>query len=194
MTGSSPRPSSPTSATSRSVQSGRRQELLEAAYTYVLDNGLTGLSLRPLATAIGSSPRVLLFLFDSKEGLIRELLARARADELQLLRQLQEQGVADAAALAEAVWGWLVAPDHRKLLTLWMDTYARSLVEPAGPWADFAAHTVGEWLQVFADLPVGQDQVDRTLLLALLRGLLLDLLATHDVDRTTAAITRYLRA
>src|SRR2546421_11622786 len=58
--------------------SPRRQELLELAYRHVLDTGLTDMSLRPLATAIGSSPRVLLFLFGSKDNLIRCLLAKAR--------------------------------------------------------------------------------------------------------------------
>jgi hypothetical protein len=37
------------------------------------------------------------------------------------------------------------------------------------------------------------DDVDRTLLLAVLRGCLLDLLATGDVARTSAAVDRYLR-
>lgn len=43
------------------------------------------LSLRPLAAAIESSPRVLLFLFGSKAKLVQELLARAREDELGFL-------------------------------------------------------------------------------------------------------------
>ncbi|HLR44115.1 MAG TPA: TetR/AcrR family transcriptional regulator, partial [Brevibacterium sp.] len=59
--------------------SARKTELLEAAYEYVLRHGLGEMSLRPLAAAIGSSPRVLLYLFGSKEGLIRMLLARARS-------------------------------------------------------------------------------------------------------------------
>ena len=54
--------------------SARRGELLDAAYRYALAHGLVDLSLRPLAAAIGSSPRVLLFLFGSKDGLVRELL------------------------------------------------------------------------------------------------------------------------
>ena len=37
------------------------------------------------------------------------------------------------------------------------------------------------------------DDVDRTLLLAVLRGCLLDLLATGDGARTGAAVRRYLR-
>ncbi len=49
------------------------------------------MSLRPLAAAIGSSPRVLLYLFGSKEGLTRALLARARADELEALAALRDR-------------------------------------------------------------------------------------------------------
>ena len=54
--------------------SPRKQELLDRAYEYVLENGLTDLSLRPLAQAVGSSPRVLLYLFGSKDELTRALL------------------------------------------------------------------------------------------------------------------------
>lgn len=60
--------------------SARRTELLEAAYRYVLTHGLSELSLRPLAKAIGSSPRVLLYLFGSKDGLVRAQPARTRKD------------------------------------------------------------------------------------------------------------------
>ena len=171
--------------------SQRRQDLLEAAYRFVLDHGLTGLSLRPLATAIGSSPRVLLFLFGSKDGLIRELLARARVDELRALEHLRPDS-GDAATAAQIVWTWLAAPEHRALLALWSEAYAQSLIVPEGPWTDFAERTVRDWLAVFAALDVGRDDVDRTLLLAVLRGALLDLLATQDVERTSAAVARYL--
>src|SRR5688572_9693564 len=80
------------------VAEGRRKELLESAYAYVRDHGIAELSLRPLAAAIGSSPRVLLFLFESKDGLIRALLARAREDELARLAP-----EATLAATAEAL-------------------------------------------------------------------------------------------
>ena len=67
------------------VSSARETELLERIYEYVLDRGLINLSLRPLAAAVGSSPRVLLFLFGSKEGIVRGVLAKAREDELRYL-------------------------------------------------------------------------------------------------------------
>jgi len=169
----------------------RREELLELAYAYVRSHGITELSLRPLAAAIGSSPRVLLFLFGSKDGLVRALLDRARADELALLRGPFSAGL---AATAEAVWEWLSDETHRPLLRLWLEAYARSLVDPAGPWSSFAADTVADWLAVLAGAqPVdARDTPDavarRTAALAVLRGALLDLLATGDTARTTAAV------
>jgi AcrR family transcriptional regulator len=180
-------------------ESARRDELLELAYRHVLEHGITGLSLRPLSAAIGSSPRVLLFLFGSKDGLIRALLARARADELALLRRLERsRGGSDLATVAAAIWDWLAAGEHRGLLRLWAEGYARSLVEPDGPWADFARATVSEWLALLAAAqdPDEHDTssaiAERTLTLAVLRGALLDLLATDDRRRTTAAVERFL--
>ncbi len=174
--------------------SARRRQLLDAAYRYVLDHGLADLSLRPLAAAIGSSPRVLLFLFGSKDGLVQALLARARADERAVLDQVRRASVAGGPpAAAEAIWAWLAAPEHRALLILWLEGYARALVERDGAWAGFAARTVREWLGLLAELGLQDDNADRTLLLAVLRGCLLDLLATGDIDRTGAAVQRYLR-
>jgi AcrR family transcriptional regulator len=172
--------------------------VLELAYRYVLDRGMTGLSLRPLAAAVGSSPRVLLFLFGSKDELVRALLARARADELELLDRLRD--ASDLRATTAAVWRWLAADEHRPLLRLWAEGYAQSLVEPDGPWAGFARATVEDWLALLASAqpPAVRDTeagaAERTLALAVLRGALLDLLATDDAERTTAAVDRHLTA
>jgi AcrR family transcriptional regulator len=175
--------------------SPRRAELLEAAYRYVLQHGLGDLSLRPLAAAVGSSPRVLLYLFGSKDGLVRALLARSRADELSLLR---EPPAGDLAAVAGRVWEWLAAPDHRAVLALWVEAYARSLIEPDGPWAGFARDTVRDWLALLAAAQPAAERrtaagaARRTLVLAVLRGAMLDLLATGDTARTTAAVRQQL--
>lgn len=189
--------------TAEAPTSGRREELLELAYRYVLRHGLTGMSLRPLAEAVGSSPRVLLFLFGSKDDLVRALLARARRDELALLDAIrhdphQEGGLREGAG---RIWQWLSAPEHQDLLRLWVEGYARSLVEPpSSAWAGFAESTVHDWLAVLAQLQpadlrhTGAAVAQRTLLLAVLRGGLLDLLATGDHARITTAVHQQLRA
>ena len=181
------------------VTSARRDELLEGAYAYALEHGIADLSLRPLATAIGSSPRVLLFLFGSKDGLMRALFARARRDELEMLDRLGERhGDASLPDVAREVWAWLVAPDHRPLLTLWLEAYVRSLTEPAGPWSGFARETVEDWLALLAAAQparvrrTNRGRAERTLVLAILRGALLDLLASGDDGRTTAAVEEAL--
>lgn len=178
--------------------SARQRELLEAAYQYALEHGLADLSLRPLAGAIGTSPRVLLFLFGTKDGLVRALLARARTDELALLDRFGPTRATGAALglgrAVEEVWAWLAAPEHRPLLRLWAEAYARSLVEPDGAWGGFARQTVHDWLDALAACqpPVErsgeQGAARRTLALAVLRGALLDLLATDDEERVTAAV------
>lgn len=184
---------------SQRLPSARRSELLERAYRYVLERGMTQLSLRPLATSIGSSPRVLLFLFGSKDGLVRALLTRARQDELEDLARLRAASPeADLPTVAATVWSWLAAAEHRPLLRLWAEGYARSLLTGDGPWAGFAASTIADWLALLreAQPAAGRDtptaRAQRTLTLAVLRGALLDLLATDDLDRTTAAVNRFL--
>ncbi|KPI00399.1 regulatory protein TetR [Actinobacteria bacterium OK074] len=179
--------------------SARQTELLEASYRYALTHGLADLSLRPLAEAVGSSTRVLMFLFGSKDGLVRALLARAREDELALLAGLRRAGrPVGLASAVEQVWTWLAADEHRALLRLWAEAYTRSLVEPEGAWAGFARATVHDWLDVLAGCQPRpeRDGADgaarRTLALAVLRGALLDLLATDDEPRTTAAVREQL--
>ena len=190
--------------------SARRVELLEAAYRYALEHGLADLSLRPLAAAIGSSPRVLIYLFGSKDGLVRALLARARVDELAVVQGLGQgvgQGLergalgGDSVGLvpaAEQVWAWLSDERRRPLLRLWAEAYARSLVEPDGAWAGFARATVSDWLEILAACQPPRERVSdegavrRTAALALLRGALLDLLATDDDDRVAAAVRHHL--
>jgi AcrR family transcriptional regulator len=182
--------------------SPRQVELREAAYRYALEHGLADLSLRPLAAAIGSSPRVLMFLFGNKDGLVKALLARAREDELAVLDGLtdpagHERGGARPDGLvpaAEQIWSWLREPRHRPLLRLWAEAYTRSLIEPGGAWAGFAASTVRDWLGLLASYqPVPERDsaagaARRTAVLAALRGCLLDLLATGDQDRVDAAL------
>jgi len=181
-----------------SPPSPRQIELLELAYQYALEHGLAELSLRPLAKAIGTSPRVLLYLFGSKDGLVRALLGRARLDEVDMLARIPAD--ADLAAVAARLWDWLAAKDHRALLTLWVEGYSRSLIDSGGPWAGFAQATVRDWLELLATAqpPSGRDstaaQASRTLVLAVLRGALLDLLATGDTDRITAAVHKQLHA
>jgi AcrR family transcriptional regulator len=178
---------------SNRAPSARRTDLLDKAYAYVLVHGLSDMSLRPLASAIGSSPRVLLYLFDSKDGLVRALLHRARREELELLSGL-DPARATMQDAARALWSWLSDDRHRQLLALWVEAYGRSLIAPDGPWAQFAEQTVQDWLRLLGETQSSARRGSRsaesqqTIVLALLRGAMLDLLATGDAERVSAAV------
>lgn len=171
--------------------SPRRAELLDASYVYVLGHGLTGLSLRPLAAAIGSSPRVLLYLFGSKENLLRELLARARSEQIAQLTSafnVEGQGLEETAA---HLWKWLSAPEQRAMVRLTYEAFMLSLSREPGPWVGFAAEAARDWLNLLIDAQVHVTQAEAearaTRVLATIRGLLIDLLACGDDERISAA-------
>jgi AcrR family transcriptional regulator len=177
-------------------RTSRKRQVLEASYGYVLREGIVGLSLRPLAAEVGSSASVLLYLFGSKDELVRALLVRAGREERLLLVGLPEE--ASLGEQATALWRWLSVPAHRPLLRLWVQVYAASLVEPDGPWHGFAQDAVQGWLDVLAAAQSPQRRrskagiAERTLTLAVLRGAVLDLLASGDEARTTAAVRAHL--
>jgi AcrR family transcriptional regulator len=183
-----------------SAPSPRQTEILDAAYRYVLEHGLAAASLRPVAEAVGSSTGVLRFLFGSKDGLVRAILERARQDELAFLDRVQAGGDHRLAGIGTQLWSWLSDPEHRPLLVLWVESYASSLLDENGPWAGFARSTVDDWLTLLARAQpasvrnTAAGRAERTALLALLRGALLDLLATGDRARTTRAVTTALAA
>jgi AcrR family transcriptional regulator len=178
--------------------SARRTELVEAAYAYALEHGLAGASLRPVAEAIGSSTGVLRFLFGSKDGLVRAVLARARQDELDALAKLPVDG--DLRQVSLEVWSWLADPGHAAVLRLWTESYATALIDPDGPWGDFARQTVDDWLALLARAqPSGVRRssaavTQRTAILAVLRGGLLDLLATGQRARVTRGVLAGIEA
>jgi AcrR family transcriptional regulator len=188
----------PTPSPGDRTSSARRVELVDAAYAYALEHGLAGASLRPVAEAIGSSTGVLRFLFGSKDGLVQAVLERARAGELELLARLPADG--DLQQVAGEVWDWLSDPRHAPVLRLWVESYATALVEPEGPWGDFARRTVDDWLRLLARAQPARVRrtaagaAQRTAVLAVLRGGLLDLLATGERTRVTRAVRSALQA
>jgi AcrR family transcriptional regulator len=161
----------------RPVNPNRRSHTLAAAADYVLGYGLAGLSLRPLAEALGTSPRMLLYDFGSKEQLVSEVLAEIRRREERLLD-------ADIHTLEE-VWGWIAAPEREAFLRLFFEVYVDAMKRgEASPF-------VREWVDF---LVTRVDEATATLLIAVVRGLLIDRLATGDRERTDAALLLAARA
>ena len=162
----------------RPVDPTRRAATLAKAAEYVLEHGLADLSLRPLAKALGTSPRMLLYDFGSKERLIHEILAEIRRHETSLLE-------ADVHTLDD-VWHWISAREREPFLRLFFEIYVDALgrAEAQPLVRDWLAYLQERWTPR-ADAPTA------TLMIAVVRGLLLDRLATHDRARTDDAFRRF---
>ena len=176
--------------------SPRRAELLERTLEYAARNNLSELSLRPLAAEIGSSPRVLIYLFGSKEGLLREILAASRERQLTVVRRAMEESAEPAEVLGR-LWAWLREPGNRQIARLFFEIYSRSL-GGGEPWAGFAVDSVRDWEPplrriMAASGAAAPTDAEVTLTLSVLRGLLLDLLATGEAERIDLAWRHFVR-
>ena len=80
-----------------------RQRLLDAAIEYTAEHGISDLSLRSLAAALGTSHRMLIFHFGSKEGLWVEI---ARTVERRQREQLRGFAPAPGQSPAELSRAW----------------------------------------------------------------------------------------
>ena len=57
----------------------RREQLLDAVTDHVLAEGLIGLTLRPVAAALGTSDRMLIYHFGTRDALVSAVVDRASA-------------------------------------------------------------------------------------------------------------------
>ena len=170
-----------------------RERLLTAAVAHALDAGIADLSLRQLAAAIGTSHRMLIYHFGSREGL---LVAVTKAVEDQQRAALLESG--STPQDARLFWERLSDPQLWPQERLFFELYAYALRGRPGT-EGFLDGIVESWVTPIADALVqaGADEetarADARLSVAVVRGLLLDLLATGDRAGVTEAYKRYLQ-
>ena len=164
-----------------------KQRLLEACTDYALEHGLPD-RLGPLAQATGSSSRMLIYHFGTRDGLLREILGQARQRQLDVFTDLLRVRPDEPylATLARA-WTGMTGPHGRPYLRLFGRLHD-SAGEPL--WPGFRKAATTDWL---APLEDGMGSLElATVVLAVIRGLLMDLDATGDAARTDRAWHAFL--
>lgn len=168
----------------------RRDELLQGALAYFLDKGLAELSLRPLAEALGTSARMLLYHFGSKEGLITavmdEVNARFQTAFTDLVASRRED---DAEPMMLTLWNHYRRPENLPCLRLAYEVQILALQNPA-VFGRYQDHVATSWQDLIerALPPSPGRQAMATLCAGAFDGLMLNLLATGDAERSTAAL------
>ncbi|WP_248580909.1 TetR family transcriptional regulator [Nocardioides sp. InS609-2] len=124
----------------------RREVWTVEATNYTLGHGLIGLSLRPLATALGTSDRMLLYHFGTKDNLVAAVL-----------RESNDRAVAGIAALAPSadlraavhdLWSVVNSPELESCTRLYVEAAALGLLGRE-PYASVVREANEHWLRSF---------------------------------------------
>lgn len=173
----------------------RKDELLNAAIGYLLEHGLAGLSLRPLAAAIGTSARLLIYHFESREGLLAQVLnamhARLQDSYSRLLASPTRRS--DEPPL-RSFWLWATSGQNFAYLKLVYELQILAARDPER-YGQLLSRASFDWLErAKAALPVSErTPAMATLLVAVFDGLFLELMSTGDRRRTTRALDAFIR-
>jgi AcrR family transcriptional regulator len=162
----------------------RRRELLDALVTEFAGAGIGDRSLREIAEAIGTSHRMLLHHFGSRRELLLAIVEEVERRQMAVLRDLP----AEPAQGIEAMWADVRRPELRPFERLFFECYARG-AQGEQPYARLVPAAVDAWL---ADVGAVSDPALRRLGLAVIRGLLLDLVATDDDAAVDAAAQTFI--
>jgi AcrR family transcriptional regulator len=171
----------------------RKAVLLESLIAYFVRRGVADLSLRPMAAAVGTSARLLIFHFGSKERLLLEVLDEMQTRLQRSLGDLLGESGAGRSAPLRRVWDWaLKEGNFSQLRVLYQlhvlaaqdqKTYGRFLKRNSLNWLDLVQ---AGWK------PTQRSPALATLIVAVFDGLFIEVMSTGDRRRASAAIDEFI--
>ncbi|MFI7491896.1 TetR family transcriptional regulator [Micromonospora echinaurantiaca] len=174
-----------------------RAALLDRCVAFLTEGGFSQLSLREIAAGTGTSHRMLIYHFGSREGLLAEVVRRIEAEQRAALAALAD-GLDDPVEVSRRFWRRLADPELAPAERLFFEIYAQALFGRS--WTEsFRATVIAAWAGPVEDLFVrlgfdaAQARQRARLALAATRGLLLDLLVTGDREVLDAAADLFAR-
>lgn len=175
-----------------------KELLLERVVDHFVADGLGDLSLRKIATAIGTSHRMLLYHFGSKDGLLLEVVRAVEARSRAQLGEIGQGAGHETDELIREMWQFVADPVQGDFERLFFALYGRAL-QGDGQVQPLLAESITSWLEendtlaAARGIPLGLAQTHARLGLAVVRGLLLDLLATGDRAGVDASLEVFAR-
>jgi AcrR family transcriptional regulator len=172
----------------------RVEQLRDAALDYLLEHGIADLSLRPLARELGTSARMLMFHFKSREGLIKAVLEELHA---RLTASFAKIASADARTASSAplqrFWSWASSEQNLPALRLLYELQIIAIQNPA-EYGRYLRKMSFDWqTAALSALPQAtRDEPLATLCIAVFDGLFLELMSTGDRERLERALSRFI--
>ena len=164
--------------------------LLESLIAYLVRHGVADLSLRPMAAAVGTSARLLIFHFESKERLLLEVLDEMQARLQRSLEDLlRESGAAARSAPLRRFWDWALKEGNFAQLRVLYQLHILA-AQDHKTYGRFLKRNSLNWLELIqAGLkPSQRSSALATLIVAVFDGLFIEVMSTGDRRRPSAAI------
>jgi AcrR family transcriptional regulator len=174
-----------------------RTRLLAATIEHLARHAAADMSLRSLAAAIGTSHRMLLYHFGSKERLLVEVIRAVEEQQRRALAALSADPALSPADVARRMWARLADPALWPYERLFFALYGQAL-QGDPETVDLLDGIVESWIEPVAatrraqGMPAAAARARARLEVATARGLLLDLLATGDRAGVDAAAEQFL--
>ena len=177
----------------------RRSELLDKIVATLLANGSADLSLRPLADSVGTSARLLIYHFDTKEKLLADALALVRHRVETSLKELAARK--KPASLRDSLfmfWDWATDKPNQRYFRLLFEVDGLSMFNRLKLSRQARQDGASVWIDLIgraaANAPNNEklSATHATLIIGAINGLLQDFLSTGDRARTTAALTELI--
>jgi AcrR family transcriptional regulator len=163
-----------------------RDALLDKVMAYAAEHGIADKSLREIATGVGTSHRMLLYHFGSREGLLAAIVGAVEEQQRAVLAALSEDG--DPAEVMLRLWEQVSQPTLRPYVRLFFAAVGLAVQGVPGTQT-LLDNLTTPWLEQGGEaarrLGVPADPAAIRLGVAVSRGLLLELLAgaaPADVD------------
>ena len=129
-------------------ETSRRDEVAQAATDYVLEHGLVGLSLRPLAAELGTSDRMLLYHFENKDDLVASVLRVSNDRSVAVLRALPPSASVRGAVLD--LWAAMSSPGLARCQRVYVEAAALGLFGHE-PYVTVVSEANALWVAAVAD-------------------------------------------
>jgi AcrR family transcriptional regulator len=170
--------------------SERRDELIARSLDYFLRHGVAELSLRPLARQIGTSARLIIYHFGSRDGLITAVMEEVRTDLQKAFAGIvTETQKRSTVGIMRGFWNWMIDESHIGYIRLLFEVQVLAMQNPS-KYARYLGQTSSSWLDIIESSlpPSKENRVTATMCAAVIDGLLFEYLSTGDCKRTTKAL------
>jgi AcrR family transcriptional regulator len=171
-----------------------RDELLARVIDYVATNGIIDSSLRELAAGIGTSHRMLIYHFGSREGLVAAIVSRIEEQQRIALDEMASSAQSPTE-LVRTQWATLTTPELLPFIRLFFEVFAYASRGRQGT-EDLLANLTEPWIevgtQIAARMGIDADEAELRLGVAVSRGLLMEVLAGTPIGAATESLERYL--